>query len=232
MKSVIEKSLVGTGIYSVAEASKLTDVSPGRIRRWLRGYRFRVRDSVRESPRVFEGQLPEIDGELALSFLDLQEIRIVDAFLSAGVTWKSIRKASSNAAKQFATSHPFCLKRFQTDGRGVFAELGGEKGAERALIDLTENQFAFKRIVTPYLRDVEYAESEIVRWWPLGVRRDVVVDPTRSFGQPIISEAGVPTAILALTMKREGSVARVAKWFDVSPRAVKSAIEFEERIAA
>jgi hypothetical protein len=32
-----------TGIYTVRDAARLTDVSTGRIRRWLRGYRYRSR---------------------------------------------------------------------------------------------------------------------------------------------------------------------------------------------
>jgi hypothetical protein len=34
-------SLLGIGLYTVAEASRLTCIPQGRLRRWLRGYTYR-----------------------------------------------------------------------------------------------------------------------------------------------------------------------------------------------
>jgi uncharacterized protein (DUF433 family) len=58
------------------------------------------------------------------------------------------------------------------------------------------------------------------------------VDPLRSFGQPIVSKEGVPTAVLARAFHVEQSIASVARWFEVSKRAVKQATEFESQLAA
>ncbi len=39
-----------TGIYTVRDAARLTGVSTGRIRRWLRGYRYRSRKKSDPNP--------------------------------------------------------------------------------------------------------------------------------------------------------------------------------------
>src|ERR1035438_9923143 len=66
-------SYLNTGIYTVAEASRLTGVSKARIRRWLRGYHSELRK--KKYPPLWESQLPSIENKVALGFLDLIEIK-------------------------------------------------------------------------------------------------------------------------------------------------------------
>src|SRR6266404_3828839 len=44
---------IGVGLYTVPEASRLSRVSTGRIRRWLRGYSFTTPSGRHLSPPVF-----------------------------------------------------------------------------------------------------------------------------------------------------------------------------------
>ena len=67
------------------EAARLTRVSVGKIRRWLKGYRFKSGDSIHHSDAVWQGELRPVENKLALSFRDLLELRFVDAFIRAGV---------------------------------------------------------------------------------------------------------------------------------------------------
>jgi uncharacterized protein (DUF433 family) len=226
-------SYLNTGIYAVAEASVLTGVSPGRIRRWLRGYRFKSKSKVYTSPPLWNGQLEPIDNKLALGFLDLIEIRFVDAFLKSGVSWAMIHKAREKAAERFPeVSHPFCTNRFVTDGREIFVELHEETG-EPSLVEIVRSQKVFTEIVRPFLKELEFGEGNILeRWWPMGKERRVVIDPKRNFGQPTIYQDGVPTKTLAKSVKANGSIAEVARWFEVSSESVADAVEYEQKLAA
>lgn len=58
-------------------------------------------------------------------------------------------------------------------------------------------------------------------------KRTIVADPERSFGQPIVAEAGVTTSRLAQAVKAEGSVEAAAKLFELRPRLVRDALEYE-----
>jgi uncharacterized protein (DUF433 family) len=228
----MDSTYFNTGIYTVRDAARLTRVSTGRIRRWLRGYRYRSRKKAYASPPLWRGQWEPIDQSLALGFLDLIEIRFVDAFLKAGVSWATLRQARERAEEMFKVSHPFCTNRFVTDGREIFVELHRETG-EPSLIEIVQRQAVFAHIIKPFLKELEFAEgSGLVRWWPLGEKRLVVLDPTRNFGRPIVAQHGVPTEVLANAAKAAGSMAEVARWYEVPEREIHDAVEFEQRLAA
>lgn len=221
-----------TGIYSIRDASRLTGVAGGRIRRWLRGYRYRSHKKAYSSPPLWQGQWEPLDHKLALGFLDLIEIRMVDAFLKAGVTWTTMRQARESARKWFNTSHPFCTHRFVTDGRQLLVELHRDTG-EPGLVEIIQRQHVFAQIMRPFLRELEFSRDDgLVRWWPLGDKRQVVLDPTRSFGRPIVARPGVPTEVLAKAAAATGSIIEVARWFEVREIEIRDAVEFEQRLAA
>lgn len=230
--------LIGVGLYAIPEAAHLTGVSAARIRRWVRGYSRHYGERIREIGPVWTADLPEIDGKLALTFLDLMEVRFVDAFLTEGVSWATLRRVVEEARQMLDTGHPFATRRFVTDGRTIFAEIGRKTHSSK-LLDLTRNQFAFRRIISPSLKlGLEFAPDNrtVARWWPLGERKFVVLDPQRSFGRPIVNEGSVPTSILAAAVRAEDgeaeAVPRVAKWYGVAPKAVAAAVEYEQRLAA
>jgi uncharacterized protein (DUF433 family) len=225
-------SLLGIGLYTVAEASVLTGIPQGRLRRWLHGYTYRVGKARATSEPVWRRQVPEIDGTLGLGFLDLMEARFVDAFRAASVPWRVIRLCAERAREVTGSDHPFSSRRFRTDGRTVFAEVVDQAG-EKQLLDLVKNQLAFARVIGPSLyAGIEFSVDDVpARWWPMGKQGTVVVDPTRSFGQPIVSDGGVPTTVLADAVAAEGSIAKVALLFRLPQHSVRAALRFEKRLA-
>jgi uncharacterized protein (DUF433 family) len=227
-----QQSLLGIGIYTVPEAAWMTNVSAPRIRRWLRGYKFRVGDETRASSAVWRPDLPEIGNALALSFRDLIEVRFVDYFLKEGVSWKVLRHAAVSASEIVKNTHPFSTRKFKTDGKKIFAELG-EKSGSRKLLDLVRKQYAIPSIIAPYLYDgLEFDKNHPARWVPLKNSRRVVIDPAVAFGQPTINPEGVPTLILARAFDVEKNIERVAYWYEVPKRSVQDALTYQGRLAA
>jgi hypothetical protein len=247
---------IGSGLYTIAEAARLTGISEGRVRRWMRGYTFQRRGEPRTSPPVVLGEYAATDsGTIALSFVDLIEVRFVDAFLKKGVKWPVLRKAHDKAANELGVDHPFATRKFSTDGHTILTRIG-----ESAIIDIAGGQLGFYRILKRYLvKGLDFRGQLAIRWWPLGKRRSVVIDAARSFGQPIVSKEGVPTAVLhhaylaesrakdSLKSDRKLSgvvesvssaaehidaIERVAKWYDVERHSVRAAVEYELQLAA
>jgi uncharacterized protein (DUF433 family) len=224
--------LVGRGIYSVPEAARLSRVPAARIRRWIRGYSFRSRSGVRASPPAFHGDLVPIRGALALSFLDLVEVRFVDAFLRAGVRWPTLRLAHAQASRLIGTDHPFCTNKFCTDGRRIFADMPKLRD-EPGLVEVLRKQHYFEAIVRPLLVGLEFTpEDMLLRWWPLGAKRAVVLDPRRGFGAPIVDREGVPTNVLVHALNAGNTREEVRSWFQVSAASLRDAEEFEQTRAA
>src|SRR5215470_6646869 len=183
---------IGHGLYTAPEASRLSRVSLGRIRRWLRGYSFETRTGIHTSPPVVTSSLPRLtDGALTLSFLDLQEVRFVDAFLKAGVKWKTLRRVRDKA-EQHLGPYPFSRGRFVAVGPAILLDLAPSLDeSDGAFLDMLSNQTAFKRIVSPFAATLKFGEDgQAAEWWPLGKSKMVVLNPQRSFGQPIVPREG------------------------------------------
>ena len=240
---------IGRGVYTTAEASRLTGISPGRIRRWMEGYTFVRRGEVRTSPPVLSRGLdvfPESEA-VTISFRDLIEIMCVSGFLNAGVRWPRLRKAYEKAGEILGIDHPFATRRFLTDGYSVLLNID-----DRFLLDLVSNQFALFEMLRPYLKTdgLDFADEFAARWWPMGKRKPVFIDGRVSFGQPVVTQ-GVPTLVLyrAYIAERRGrngatigasisqtinqkTVRYVADWYSIASRSVHAAVEYETRLAA
>lgn len=225
---------IGKGVYSLAEAERLIKIPRQRISRWTRGYTYRYKGEAHHPPPLIacDGE-PAADKGPILSFLDLLEVRFLDAFLLHGVSRKAVRIAALNARELLGRHHPFSTRMFKTDGRSIFAEI--TKGTDdKHLLDVVKNQFVFVQVISPSLyAGIEFGKSnDPQRWWPLGKKRSVVIDPERGFGAPIVARSGVPTRILATAFKSESSAEFVAQWYEVSEREVRDAVLFEEQLAA
>ncbi|MGY2179651.1 hypothetical protein [Pseudomonas agarici] len=172
--------------------------------------------------------------EKLLGFHDLLEIRFVHAFRKHGVSLQAIRSASRQAREIFVQRYPFTCKRFQTDGRSIFATVFDETGDE-AILDLAKRQDAFRQVIGPSLYEgIDYTgEGTAQRWYPIKRSKAIVLDPNRNFGKPVLSSTGVDTASIYHAYLVEGqNTKRVSMIFEISTAAVDAAVNFEHRIAA
>lgn len=226
----MDVTLFDKGLYTLAEASGLTEVPTQTLRRWVFGYsRNRNSEKVDYSP-ISPPEIGVVDGQCVVGFRDLLETRVVQAFRSAGVSWHVIKLAAKNVSKG-SQSHPFLSKHFRTDGRTIFLETVQEMG-ELALVDLARNQHAFHAVIAPSLfKQIDFDANDVaVRWYPMWPKKTVFLDPHLSFGRPLVEN--IPAATLAAAAKAEKSIDLAAKWFKVRPQSVRAAVEWQERLAA
>lgn len=217
--------LIGLGIYSIPEAAKLTQVPNNTIYRWIRGYKYYSEDEMRSINPLWERDIPEIDGENAVSFLDLLEIRFINAFRKAGVSWKFIREAALKAQEIFKTTHPFTTQKFRTDGKHIFSSfLEDNKGLT---LDLNNANYAMEKIIEPLLyKGIEFESNQMARWYPYK-DKEIVIDPQRAFGRPILNESGIATDIIYAAFNAEKDEERVADWYNIDITLVRSAVDYE-----
>ena len=224
-----DPDLLNAGLYTVPEAARLTRISVGKVRRWLKGYDFRSGTSLRHSGAVWQSEIKPIENKLSLSFRDLLELRFVDAFIRAGVNWKTMRSAHVRAQNELRTTHPFCSNRISTDGKNILLKQAKED-SDQTLLNLVTQQREFSRIVQDFLKELQFSGNDIV-WWPLGKEKQIVIDPRRNFGQPTLAKSGVPAITLARSVRANSSVDIVARWYEVQPEEVRDAVEFEGSLA-
>lgn len=220
-------SLLGVGLYTIPEAARLLRAKKIDVHRWMFGYDYNVRGEKRHQDPVVGEQLT-LDSTKALTFHDLLEVRFVNALRGCNVSLQAIRKAAANARELFNTKHPFVLRRIETDGRTIFAKAADDTDDE-ALLDLVKRQYGFRRFLAEsIIKGIEFDDDVACRWYPLDHSKAIVLDPERSFGRPIVSEFGVPTWVLHEAYLAENKDrARVARIYEVTPRAVDQAVQFE-----
>jgi len=224
---------IGKGIYSIKEAERLTQVPSSKIRRWLTGYKYDYKGKSKHTDAIIGAGFDNTQDIQTITFADLIEIRFINAFRTYGISWKTIRKAALKAEKILSKTHPFSSQRFKTDGRTILLELIDEQ-QYRDLIDLANNQCVFEKVIAPYLYEgLDFnLVDEPERWWPLGKKRSVVIDPQRSFGAPIVTKGGVPTTLIYKAMLNENSIESVSYWLDIDAAEVVDAVEYEKGLAA
>jgi len=221
--------LIGVGLYTPAEAGRLLHIPAAKITRWLRGHKV----GEHEYKPLWTSQVDIDDGRTYLGFRDLMEVRIADKFISLGVSPQRVRAAIQLAQEMIGDDRPLSTDRFRTDGRDIFLRVveTDEHGEERErLLNLFRRQFEFKQIIEPLLKTIDFdSRGAPLQWWPSGKRAGILIDPARSFGQPIDAVTSVPTAVLAAAGRLEG-IERTAHAYAVPLASVKRAIEFEKTL--
>lgn len=220
--------LFGVGSYTMREAARLLQTPTANISRWMKGYSYRRDGKVYHSPPLWEAQWPMEEGShTELGFRDLVELRFVKAFTEAGVGLLAIRNCLDFARRLVDDDRPFSTRRFRTDGKTIFLESAKQTSGEMELLDLKRRQYAFGQIIERTFKDLDIEADAVARWRPFNGKASIVIDPNRSFGQPIAAETGVPTIVLAQAVDAEGSQERVARLFDVPLAVVRDAVRFE-----
>jgi len=214
---------IGHGIYTFGEAGHLTGLSSRRVRSWFED-RAVAGGSSRTRRRVFRSDYGP--GRL-ISFLDLIEVLVAGHMRELGISLIAVRKAHAALSQYLATQHPFSHQGLLTDGRKLFVHLERESATREELIEVVSQQHAIPEVLLPYLKRVDYdAASRLARQW--NISEDVIVDPSRAMGKPIVQSSAMPTAILSAAFHANGKdVERVADWYGVAPGEVQAAVAFE-----
>lgn len=226
-----DASLLGIGFYTVPEAARLLKIAPLNIRRWLGGYTYTRDGETVKMPPLWQPQLPGYERHIELGFRDLIELRVIKSFLESGLSILTVRNCLEYARECAKDERPFSTRRFQTDGRTIFLESLRRSGEEEVL-DLKKRQYVIKKVIDRTFKDLDLSDDIVTRWRPFDGKQSIVIDPSRSFGQPIANDFGVPTVVLADAARVEGSIERVARLYEVSTVVVRDSVKFEKLLAA
>ncbi len=221
--------MMGRGVYGLAEAAKLTNLRPARVREWFRPSRG-LNDAA-----LFRSDYPAIGDDKAISFLDLIEVYIVGSLREADppVSLQRIRRVHEKASLEVGHKHPFCVHEvYHGQGQIFTRRIDEERVGQGPVIDPLADQAYFDAVILPFLAKIEYDHpTNLAKLWRIA--EGVVVDPEINFGKPTVEEVGKTTRILAGAFEANGRDAeRVARWYGVEPRHIRYAVDFEHRRAS
>jgi uncharacterized protein (DUF433 family) len=223
----------GKGIYSLTTAAKILKMNPQKMRRWVNGYTYQKNMECRSYKPLFRIEFNYDPNDVIISFLDLTELLFIKTFVQYGVSIQKIRKAAIIASDLLETSHPFAIRKMFTDGKSIFAEIA-QKGNDPSLLELINRQFQLGRIIEPVLyKCIDFDDGDYAqRWWPLGKKENIVLDPSRNMGQPILNKYNVRTELIYELYKTNHSINEISDWYELDKNAIQAAISFEKGLAA
>jgi len=223
----------GKGIYTLSTAAKILRMNPQKMRRWIKGYTYYKNMECRSSKPLFKTEFEYDPNDVIISFLDLTELLFINTFIEYGISIQKIRKAAITASNLLNTSHPFAIRKMFTDGKSIFAEIA-QKQKDTSLLDLIKKQYQFQKIIEPLLyKRIDFGKYDYAeKWWPLGKNENIVLDPSRNMGQPILNKYNVRTELIYELYKTKHSINEISDWYELDKSAIEAAINFEKDLAA
>lgn len=223
--------------YALAEAAHYLRMPPATLRSWIYGRPYPVSGLTKRSQVLIHLDDPK---RKYLSFINLVEAHVLAAMRRRhGVKLPKVRSALDYVRKQFKMDRPLIDQTFQTDGLDLFVERYGD------MINVSrEGQRAMKELIAAYLQRIDRDTGGFpIKLYPFTRDTDadslpkedprvVVMNPSVSFGRPVIAGTRVPAAAIYERYRAGDSVAGLADDFrlDISPSKKPSAAKPPETV--
>lgn len=228
-----------TPLYSLSEAARYLGVPNSTFASWAKGY---VRRSSDRRTVTGAPVLSVVPGKQAtsISFIGLAEGMVLAAIRKTGVPMQRIRPALLALQEEIGLDHALASQRLYSDGAEVlydFAEIHEKSpsaGLARDLVVLRNGQRVFTDVVTDYLQRIEYGSDGYAQLihLPGYAQRQVVADPTRSFGQPVFVHGAARVADVLDRFQAGESIPDLAEDFGVPIEDLEDALRVASRRAA
>ncbi len=171
-----------------------------------------------------------------MPFIGFAEAYVLAAFRRAGVPMQRIRPAVEALSDGIGVEHALASKRLYTDGAEVLYDYAtSEHDAElRGLTVVRTGQRQFAEIVRDYLKRITYGGDG----WASQVRlpayrqAQVIVDPRRAFGLPLLVHGGARVEDLVDRFVAGDTLADIADDFGVPEPEVEDVVRVATRAAA
>ena len=230
-----------TPLYTVAEAARYLDVPASTLASWTLGYR-PLAPSSREVMRVPVLTVTPRAGARGpiIFFVGLAEGLALTAMRNSGVPLSRNQPALMQMEQELGIAHALASRRFVTDGAEVlydYAECDDDPTAAKAARDLVvvrNHQVVFNDAVERCLRRLDFGDDGYARLIHLPAYKtaDVVVNPTRGFGQPIFARGGTRIEDELSLFRAGEALEAVAAEFGVPPVELEDVVRIAIHVAA
>ena len=228
-------------LYTPTEAARAVGLNPSTLSTWLKGY---VRKPSGRRPTTGAPIVTTVGTDLphgtpSIPFVGLAEALVLAAVRCAGVPLQRVRPALERLSVDLGVDHALASRRLYTEGAELlfdYADRSPDPDATRVreLVVIRNQQRVFTEVVERYLKLITYGPDDyasLIRL-PVYAKAQVVVDPNRSFGQPIFVHGGAKVSDAADRFLAGESLPAVAEEFGVSVDDLEDVIRATSRRAA
>ncbi|MGH2862582.1 MAG: DUF433 domain-containing protein [Solirubrobacteraceae bacterium] len=231
MSNVVD--LLARPVYSLPQVDRVLGLYSGTARRWIDGY---DRGGKHYEPVVRE----ETTGGEAVTWGEFVETRLLSEYRDAGVPMVHMRPAVIALREELQTQYPLASARtwLDVEGQALVRKVQDKVGLEQRLalvVVRTGQQVMWSNEADAFSRSLEWTE-ETVNGQVERLRADVdfpevVLDPLRGFGEPVIRGRNVTTEVLGELYNAGETVLGLAETYELDPSLVDEAVRYEFRIA-
>lgn len=223
--------------YRVGEVAHILSLPRATVQAWCFGHDYRqAHDGSRKLfARVIS---PADEHQRLLSFVNMCELHVLAVIRRHHrLQLSQVRAAVDYMRLQLQEERPLASGRFRTNGIDLFVEHAGQ------LLNVSkQGQHALREDFERTLDRVDFSsEHDLpIRLFPFtrppsGAKvqaKTVLVDPTLSFGRPVLCGAFVRTETIENRFRAGDSIADMAKDYGVAAQQIEEALRFEQRRAA
>jgi len=212
--------LLDRPVYGMGQVDYLLGLTPGTARRWIDGYT-RANKSYAPLVRV------EPTGEEIVTWGEFVETRLLSEYRDAGALTKRMRPAIEKLREVFDTRYPLAHARPFVAGRELVLQMQESVGLDHdlQLVVIRNDQIVLTEAAGNFYAAAEYDEDVVRRLRPVTTIPDVVIDPLRQFGEPVVRS--VRTEIIAEQVRAGESMDAIATIYELDRKLVEAAVRYE-----
>ncbi len=218
-------------VYGASEVDALLGLSSGTARRWIDGYERRGRHYA---PVVRE----ETTGDDLVTWGEFVETSLLANYRDSGVPMLRMRPVVERLRQRLGIRYPLATVRpYVDEALHLVYEVQQEARLEesmRLVVEAQSGQYVLASPARAFRSTAEFedvdSENIVARLRPLGLKREVVIDPSRRSGAPVVR--AVPTDVLAELIRSGEPIEWVARQYELTVTQVLDAWEFEREQVA
>jgi len=223
-------NLLERPLYGLGQVDRLLALAGGTARRWIEGYQ---RGGKRYPPVIRH----EPTGDEIATWGEFVETRLLAQYRDAGVPLLRMRPAIDRLREELGTPYPLASARtwLGIQGRelvlGVQEEIGLERQLALVVVRTGQRMIEWSDPAEEFRRSVEWtsadeeAQPRLVR--PVTDLSQVVIDPLRGFGEPVITDRGVRTEVIAELVRSGDSPEMIGELYELERSQVDAAVRYE-----
>lgn len=220
--------LLGRGLYTPTEVSRLLRISPAKVNRWLFG--------TKRSKPVFTTEFD--DEERVITFLDLIQAKAISIIRTdprfQAISLQKLRDSLENLERQHKQTH-LLARNYQVAiaPSGLFLSINID-GTESHLVEIPRRgpvcQLAIAPILKPFLLNLTFEGHDPVEWRPAPnlQGQEIVLNPKFHFGQPYLKKFGLPVIDVVNSYWADGGVEAAARMHEIPEEAVRASVDFHD----
>jgi len=215
-------TLLDRPLYAIPSVDRLLALTPGTARRWIDGYM----RSGRMYPPVIR---IESTGDEVVTWGEFVEARLLSEYRAAGVPLARMRPAIEKLRETFNTMYPLARSHPFVAGRELVLKAQESVRLDHGLllVVIRNDQLVLTDRANSFVSSADFTGDEgiVERLRPVSRIAEVVIDPLRQFGEPVVRS--VRTEIIAEQVRAGESIDAIVESYELSRSQVEAAIQYE-----